>query len=44
MTHPEAFDPSMRNQLLAAGAHGVVAMAYMVYVQTAVRFIAKLYA
>ncbi|HLG15897.1 MAG TPA: CHAT domain-containing protein [Blastocatellia bacterium] len=43
MTHPEALYPSVGNQLLKAGARGVVAMAYSVYVQTAVRFMARLY-
>jgi tetratricopeptide (TPR) repeat protein len=43
MTHPESLYPSVGNQLLQAGARGVVAMAYSVYVQTAVRFMARLY-
>jgi tetratricopeptide (TPR) repeat protein len=43
MTRPEATYPSVGNQLLKAGAAGVVAMAYSVYVQTAVRFMARLY-
>jgi tetratricopeptide (TPR) repeat protein len=43
MTHPEAIYPSVGNELLKAGARGVVAMAYSVYVQSAVRFMARLY-
>lgn len=43
MTRPDALYPSVGNQLLKAGACGVVAMAYSVYVQTAVRFMARLY-
>ena len=43
MTHPEALYPSIGNQLLVAGVRGVVAMTYAVYVQTAVRFMARLY-
>ncbi len=43
MTHPEAIYPSVGNELLRAGARGVVAMAYSVYVQSAVRFMARLY-
>lgn len=43
MTHPESLYPSVGNQLLKAGVSGVVAMAYSVYVQTAVRFMARLY-
>ena len=43
MTHPEALYPSVGNQLLVAGARGVVAMTYSVYVQTAVQFMARLY-
>jgi tetratricopeptide (TPR) repeat protein len=43
MTHPEAVYPSVGNQLLRAGVGGVVAMAYSVFVQTAVRFVARLY-
>jgi hypothetical protein len=43
MTHPESLYPSVGNQLLKAGARGVVAMAYSVYVPTAVRFMARLY-
>lgn len=43
MTRPEALYPSVGNQLLRAGTCGVVAMAYSVYVQTAVRFVARLY-
>ena len=43
MTHPEALYPSVGNELLKAGAGGVVAMAYSVYVQSAVRFMARLY-
>lgn len=43
MTYPEALYPSIGNQLLKAGTHGVVAMAYSVYVQTAVQFMARLY-
>ncbi len=44
MTHPEALYTSVGNELLKAGAGGVVAMAYSVYVQSAVRFMAALYA
>ncbi|HEX8072010.1 MAG TPA: tetratricopeptide repeat protein [Pyrinomonadaceae bacterium] len=43
MTHPEALYPSVGNELLKAGTGGVVAMAYSVYVQSAVRFMARLY-
>ena len=43
MTHPESLYPSVGNQLLKAGVRGVVAMAYSVYVQTAVHFMARLY-
>ncbi len=43
MTHPEAIYPSVGNELLKAGTRGVVAMAYSVYVQSAVRFMARLY-
>ncbi|HLK59259.1 MAG TPA: tetratricopeptide repeat protein, partial [Chthonomonadaceae bacterium] len=43
MTLPEAAYTSVGNQLLKAGAGGVVAMAYSVYVPTAVRFMARLY-
>lgn len=43
MTHPESLYPSVGNELLKAGAGGVVAMAYSVYVQSAVRFVARLY-
>lgn len=43
MTHPESLFPSVGNQLLKAGTRGVVAMAYSVYVQTAVRFMTRLY-
>ena len=43
MTRPESLYPSVGNQLLKAGMRGVVAMAYSVYVQTAVRFMARLY-
>src|SRR5205085_7648869 len=43
MAHPEALYPSVGNELLKAGARGVVAMTYSVYVQTAVRFMARLY-
>ncbi len=43
MSHPESLYPSVANQLLRAGARGVVAMAYSVYVQTASRFMARLY-
>jgi len=43
MTQPESPYPSVGNQLLRAGVRGVVAMAYSVYVQTAVRFMARLY-
>ena len=43
MTRPESLYPSVGNQLLKAGIRGVVAMAYSVYVQTAVRFMARLY-
>jgi tetratricopeptide (TPR) repeat protein len=43
MTRPESLYPSVGNQLLKAGVRGVVAMAYSVYVQTAVRFMARLY-
>ncbi len=43
MTHPESVYPSVANQLLKAGVGGVVAMTYSVYVQTSVRFVARLY-
>ncbi len=43
MTRPESICASVGNQLLKAGACGVVGMAYSVYVQTAVRFMARLY-
>jgi tetratricopeptide (TPR) repeat protein len=43
MTRPESLFPSVGNQLLKAGTCGVVSMAYSVYVQTAVRFMARLY-
>ncbi|HMF55492.1 MAG TPA: CHAT domain-containing protein [Pyrinomonadaceae bacterium] len=43
MTRPEAVYPSIGNQLLKAGVGGVVAMTYSVYVQTSVRFVARLY-
>ena len=43
MTRPESLYPSIGNQLLKAGTCGVVAMAYSVYVHTAVRFMARLY-
>jgi tetratricopeptide (TPR) repeat protein len=43
MTRPEAVYPSVGSQLLKAGTRGVVAMAYSVYVATAVRFMARLY-
>jgi len=43
MTRPESLYPSIGNQLLKAGTCGVVAMAYSVYVDTAVRFMARLY-
>lgn len=43
MTHPEALYPSVANELLKAGTGGVVAMAYSVYVQSAVRFMARRY-
>ena len=43
MTRPESLYASVANQLLRAGMCGVVAMAYSVYVQTAVRFMASLY-
>ncbi len=43
MTHPESAFPSVGNQLLQAGARGVVAMAYSVYVHTAARFMKRLY-
>ena len=41
--HPESLYSSVGNQLLKAGVRGVVAMSYLVYVQTAVRFVARLY-
>ena len=43
MTRPESLYPSIGNQLLKARTSGVVAMAYSVYVQTAVRFMRRLY-
>ena len=43
MTHPETIYQSVGNELLKAGTRGVVAMAYSVYVQSAVRFMARLY-
>ncbi|MEW5869559.1 MAG: tetratricopeptide repeat protein [Chloroflexota bacterium] len=43
MTHPQSLYPSVGNQLLKAGARGVVAMSYSVFVQSAVRFMARLY-
>ena len=43
MTRPQALYPSIGNQLLQAGARGVVAMAYSVYVETAVQFLARFY-
>jgi hypothetical protein len=43
MTHAEAVYPSVGNQLIKAGVSGVVAMAYSVYVQSAVRFVSRLY-
>jgi tetratricopeptide (TPR) repeat protein len=43
MTHPESLYPSVGNELLKAGCRGVVAMSYSVYVQTAKRFMARLY-
>jgi len=43
MTRPESLYPSVANQLLRAGTRGIVAMAYSVYVQTAVKFMARLY-
>ena len=43
MTRPDAAYPSVGNQLLQAGVGGVVAMAYSVYVATAVQFMARLY-
>ena len=43
MTHPESAFPSVGNQLLQAGARGVVAMAYSVYVDTAAQFMKRLY-
>jgi tetratricopeptide (TPR) repeat protein len=43
MTHPESLYPSIGNQLLEAGAQGVIAMAYSVYAQTAVSFMYRLY-
>ncbi|HZT40602.1 MAG TPA: CHAT domain-containing protein [Chthonomonadaceae bacterium] len=43
MTKPDATYASVGNHLLQAGTGGVVAMAYSVYVQTAVRFMARLY-
>ena len=43
MTRPGSNHQSVGNQLLKAGCCGVVAMSYSVYVQTAVRFMARLY-
>ena len=43
MTHPEAVYSSVGNQLLQAGVGGVVAMAYSVYVTSAVKFVTRLY-
>ena len=43
MTLPECTYPSVGNQLLRSGARGVVAMAYSVYKDTAVQFMASLY-
>jgi len=43
MTRPDALFPTVANQLLRVGVHSVVAMAYSVYVQTSVRFMARLY-
>lgn len=43
MTHPEAIYQSVGNELLKSGTRGVVAMAYSVYVESAVRFMARLY-
>jgi tetratricopeptide (TPR) repeat protein len=43
MTSPESIYASVGNQLLKAGACGVVAMAYSVYVSTSARFMRTLY-
>lgn len=43
MSRPEALYTSVGNELLRAGARGVVAMAYSVLVSSAARFMARLY-
>ena len=43
MTHPESLYTSVGNQLLEAGVDCVAAMSYSVYVEAAIRFLAKLY-
>jgi len=43
MTRTEAIYTSVGNQLLQAGVGGVIAMAYSVYVESSVRFFARLY-
>lgn len=43
MTHPDALYPSIGDELIKTGALGVVAMAYSVYVSTAVQFMARIY-
>lgn len=43
MTRPESLYLSVGNDLLKAGTSGVVAMAFSVYVQSAIRFMSRLY-
>ncbi len=43
MTHPDMLYPSIGGELIRAGARGVVAMAYSVYVHTAAQFMARVY-
>lgn len=43
MTDPDALYPSVGGELIKAGALGVVAMAYSVYVDTAVQFMKQVY-
>ncbi len=43
MADPDSMFPSLGDELLGAGVHGVVAMAYSVHVRTASKFMAKVY-
>ena len=43
MTDPDALYPSVGGELIKTGALGVVAMAYSVYVDTAVQFMTRVY-